>query len=625
MGQAADTRMTTNLSCESQRMHLKKQEIEVVLYRGAAKIGWEPDPVRLSALLAQLARNDAVHRIVVNAPEPGDALARSGVAPWRGSAIEWVGEDICAGNATRLRSILNLCREGVAVALPMDMVACPPVDELVRLHVDAGACLTVFESSAQGSVGVHSAVFVLDGSLVEFIPEYGYWDIEENLIPELLVLGKDVHQVVIETPLTRVSGDMGEQERTATLQELMVSSSDQLHVTRSDDQAVIWSTEGSQISESSRVYGTVVLAAGVSVAPETVLIGPAILMNGVHIGEGSVVLPGVVNDSVADYTVWGGDMKNPGNCKRRRYHPAPNEGAPAEWLLHRGWMAACALLVGACIWSYMPVIRGMWAIWMQSDEYSSGLLVPFLALYVLWTRRNQLANVTIQPALIWGGSALLMALTARFMGLYYMYLSAERLSMVMAIWALVLWLAGKKLLMHTAGVLLFLLLMVPLPNRVQTAITLPLQKWSTTSAVFCLELCGYPVLSEGNIIQIGDTRVAVAEACNGLRMITAFFVIGALVALLTKRSWWEKVIILASCMPIALICNTFRLAVTAIAFTWLSGERWEQLFHDFGGYAMMPLALALVILQLYLLQRLFVSDTIIEKSVVMRTAGPRGL
>jgi len=163
-------------------------------------------------------------------------------------------------------------------------------------------------------------------------------------------------------------------------------------------------------------------------------------------------------------------------------------------------------------------------------------------------------------------------------------------------------------------------MMLPLPGRVQTAVTLPLQKWSTTSAVFCLEMLGYPVIQEGNIIQIGDTSVAVAEACNGLRMITAFFVIGALVALLAKRTWWEKVIILASCLPIALICNTLRLAVTAIAFTMLSEEHWQQRFHDFGGYAMMPLALALVVLQLYILEKLFMRDNVVERVVVMRSS-----
>ena len=185
-----------------------------------------------------------------------------------------------------------------------------------------------------------------------------------------------------------------------------------------------------------------------------------------------------------------------------------------------------------------------------------------------------------------------------------MYSSAERLSIVLTIAALVLLLFGWQLLRKVSTVLLFLCLMLPWPNRVQAVVTLPLQRWATSSAVFCLEMVGYEVIREGNVIHIGDVRVAVAEACNGLRMITAFFVISGLVVLLVRRAWWEKLVVLISSLPIALLCNTIRLAITAIFFTILEGEYWEKLFHDFGGYAMMPVALAAMVAELWLLKKL---------------------
>ena len=185
-----------------------------------------------------------------------------------------------------------------------------------------------------------------------------------------------------------------------------------------------------------------------------------------------------------------------------------------------------------------------------------------------------------------------------------MYGSAERLSIALTITALVLLLFGWRLLRKVSTVLLYLCLMLPWPNRVQTAVTIPLQRWATSSAVFCLETVGYEVVREGNLIHIGDSSVAVAEACNGLRMVTAFFVISGLVVLLVERKWWEKLIVLASSLPIALLCNTLRLAITAAFFTVLEGEHWERLFHDFGGYAMMPLSLAAIVSELWLLTKL---------------------
>jgi exosortase/archaeosortase family protein len=87
-------------------------------------------------------------------------------------------------------------------------------------------------------------------------------------------------------------------------------------------------------------------------------------------------------------------------------------------------------------------------------------------------------------------------------------------------------------------------------------------------------------------------------------MITAFITISGLVVLLINRTWWEKLIIFISSFPVALLCNTVRLTITAIAFTVLSGERWETIFHDAGGYAMMPLALGLIVAELWLLTKL---------------------
>jgi len=199
-----------------------------------------------------------------------------------------------------------------------------------------------------------------------------------------------------------------------------------------------------------------------------------------------------------------------------------------------------------------------------------------------------------------------------------MYGSLEMLSIALSIAALVLFFFGWRLFRKVSTILLFLCLMLPWPKQVEATVALPLQRWATSSAVFCLQIMGYEVVAEGNIIHIGQATVAVAEACNGLRMITAFFVIGGLVALLVERAWWQKLIVLASCLPIALVCNTARLTITAIAFTIVNHENLEVIFHDFGGYAMMPLALAGIVAELWLLAKLTTPPAEQERMVVIR-------
>jgi exosortase len=262
-----------------------------------------------------------------------------------------------------------------------------------------------------------------------------------------------------------------------------------------------------------------------------------------------------------------------------------------------------SVLSAVFLWSYWPGLLDLWRIWQRSDEYSSGLLVPFLAAYILWSRRHRIMGIPIKPSL-WGLFAFVAAQALRLFGLFFMYSSAERLSVVLSIAALVLLIFGWQIFSRVFTTLLFLGLMLPLPRSVHNAIILPLQSWATSSAVFCLEMFGYSVIREGNIIHLNNITVAVAEACNGLRMVTAFIAINTLVVMLIRRAWWEKLIVLLSSLPIALLCNTVRLTITAIAFTMLQGENWERIFHDFGGYAMMPLALTVAILELWLLMKL---------------------
>jgi exosortase len=288
-------------------------------------------------------------------------------------------------------------------------------------------------------------------------------------------------------------------------------------------------------------------------------------------------------------------------------HDDPQHGLSSVFLCGLG------LVLGVFIWSYWSTITNLWHIWMRSDEYSSGLLVPFLAIYLLWLRRKELSQCPIKPCL-WGFLIFLLAQAFRYFGLLFMFASAERLSLVFSLMGILLLLLGKKFFVKLFPLMLFLFLMLPLPKRFENQITLPLQSWATSSAVFSLEILGYDVTREGNIIHLitGQgkiTTVAVAEACNGLRMVTSFFVISSLVILIVHRIWWEKLLLFLSTLPIALLCNTIRLAITSIAFTLLEGEQWEKIFHDFGGYAMMPLALGIVILELWIFNKLIQNPT----------------
>ena len=97
--------------------------------------------------------------------------------------------------------------------------------------------------------------------------------------------------------------------------------------------------------------------------------------------------------------------------------------------------------------------------------------------------------------------------------------------------------------------------------------------------------------------------MAVAEACSGLRMLTAFVIVAAFMAYMVKRSRLKKVILLLSSIPVAVMCNIVRLCVTAVLFMIASSELAEKFFHDFAGLVMMPVAVMLMFAELWLLDK----------------------
>ena len=579
--------------------------------------------------------------------------------------IQFLNEPLPVGTAGCIRDAFGDETDTLLLVLPANLINPPEIDILIRAHHKGGTELTVFLNPNvinRADKGQASGIYICNPGIIEHIPKGGYCDIKEGLIPELLRAGKTIHT----TTLPKHAGNFrNRQEYIYAISDYIEEISEPqpgLETGRDADSQITQLGTNTEINPESRIHGPIVIMDGTRISKGAVVIGPAILGNNVTIDRNSIVINSVlwdgvklgtncqVQSSVIDYnTIVRNNtiihekciLFKPKNILERLIYKVSkivkDSTSELQHRLQSGlnkisskvplWakpdkdnitkLLAPILLLIAFIWSYWPGLVNLWKIWLRNDEYSSGLLVPFLAIYILWSRRQTIARCRLKPSII-GVFILLAAQALRFFGLLFMYGSAENLSIAMSIAGLVMLLFGWQFFKKVATILLFLCLMLPWPNRLQAAISLPLQRWSTSSAVFCLELIGYEIIQEGNIIHIGESTVAVAEACNGLRMITAFFVISGLVALLVERAWWEKLIVLVSSLPIALLCNTVRLTITAIFFTVLKGEYWEKMFHDFGGYAMMPLALAVVVAELWILAKLTIPPEIQKEIIITR-------
>lgn len=627
-----------------------KPLIKTIIFAGSRDFGRCPIASRIPPSLWPITGKRAIERLLISLADQGikqaticssgDLLLAESIAADSRLKVKFLDEPLPVGTAGCIRDAMGDQIDAPFLVLPAAIISPPGIDVLLEAHRDGRSDLTVMLNPGRENgrlTGQPSGIYVCNPAVLQHIPKEGYFDIKEGLIPEMLRCGKSVYAAALPH---HVGNFRGWQEYLCGISNYLENAPQldmRLEPYGGPGQQKVWIAASSKIDKDARIYGPAVIMDGTFISNSAVIVGPSIIGNNVTIGENSVVVNSVVWDgakigpncevqrSVIDYEVviGGGAIIQE---KAIPFRPsgiveglaksaakiAESQTEKLQAKLPGGALSnkknipafiAAGLAVAAFLWSYWPGIIDLWNIWQRNDEYSSGLLVPFLAIYILWSRRYDIAQCHIRPC-VWGLFAFLGAQAFRLFGLFFMFGSAEKLSIVLSIAALVLLLFGWRLLRKVSTVLLFLCLMLPWPHRVQAAVALPLQRWATSSAVFCLETIGYEVTQEGNVIHIGQASVAVAEACNGLRMVTAFFVISGLVVLLVRRAWWEKLVILASSLPIALLCNTIRLALTALAFTVLSGEQWEKLFHDFGGYAMMPLALAVVVGELWILAKL---------------------
>ncbi len=264
-----------------------------------------------------------------------------------------------------------------------------------------------------------------------------------------------------------------------------------------------------------------------------------------------------------------------------------------------------ACLFGAAyLWAYWPTLTGLAQIWATDPQYSHGMLVPLFSLALLWQRRAQLATVTLRPG--WYGVPFLaLAAGMQVMGAYYYSPWLEQMSLLVALGGLCLSLGGWALVRAIGPAGAFLLFMVPLPGRLDKLLAHPLQRISTLASTNALQTFGLFAQSEGNVIILSDYELGIVEACSGLRMVMVFLATSTAVALMFRRSLVQRLLIVGSAFPIAILCNVIRITSSGVMHETAGHEIANLVYHDVAGWLMAPMALAFLGLELFLLRRLF--------------------
>lgn len=284
-------------------------------------------------------------------------------------------------------------------------------------------------------------------------------------------------------------------------------------------------------------------------------------------------------------------------------------------------------LVGAAVvFMYSTVLWKLGVDWWTDDNYSHGLLVPFVIGFIVWQRFDSLKSAVSDSwssvGWVFGSIALLLLVAGTVASILY----AQRLSLLFMIVGMIIGLFGAGMIRQLSIPLLLLILAVPIPQILFNKIALPLQMLASRMAESGLHIIGISAVRMGNVIEIpfratGEiVSLEVVEACSGIRSLVTLITLALILGYFTRdrrdsltngfkelffaRDVQRTVLLMAMSVPVALITNAARVLITG-AIAYLYGQdAVEGVWHDLSGSAVFFSALALLLGLNFLLARI---------------------
>jgi exosortase D (VPLPA-CTERM-specific) len=269
---------------------------------------------------------------------------------------------------------------------------------------------------------------------------------------------------------------------------------------------------------------------------------------------------------------------------------------PLAWLLLAVGLAALALAGGRAL-------GATWDTWLELPEYSHGVLVPVVCLFLAWQRQHEFIAMPLRGS-PWGIALAVVGIALHAAGKLAALLIFQQYGLLVMLYGLLWALLGGAAMRRLAIPLLLLALAIPLPQFVLKPFSAQMQLISSQIGVWFIRLFDVSVFLEGNVIDLGSLKLQVAEACDGLRYLFPLMTLGLIMACFYRASFWKRALVFVSSIPITILMNSLRIGVIGITVEHWGRAMAEGFLHEFQGWVVFMASATLMVLEMALLSRL---------------------
>ena len=258
------------------------------------------------------------------------------------------------------------------------------------------------------------------------------------------------------------------------------------------------------------------------------------------------------------------------------------------------WLALGVTVLGALV-LYAPLVAGMAAEWSEFPSLSHGFAVPVISAYLLWRRRDSLAQLPIEGSIL-GLPLIVFALAMLVVGSLGGEPFVARLSLPLVLLGAVLFLMGGAITRQSWVAIAYLAFMIPLPYLTLRALTYQSRLFDAGITAQALGWLGIPVLRDGVMLHLPNMTLEVADDCSSVPAIAALLALGAAYSQVQSRPTWIRALLTISAAPLGLLSNIIRLILTSISAYYFGPIALNNVIHKFNGTSVFLATVLLLVL-----------------------------